>query len=45
LQERGVAKVQLLVRETNTKVVAFYQHLGFEVTPRVVLAKWLGNAR
>ena len=45
LQERGVAKVQLLVRETNTKVVAFYEHLGFEVTPRVVLAKWLGNAR
>jgi ribosomal protein S18 acetylase RimI-like enzyme len=45
LQLRGVVKVQLLVRETNTKVVAFYQHLGFEITPRVVLAKWLGNAR
>jgi ribosomal protein S18 acetylase RimI-like enzyme len=41
LKARGVAKVQLLVREANTKVVAFYQHLGFEVTPRVVLAKWL----
>jgi ribosomal protein S18 acetylase RimI-like enzyme len=45
LRERCVAKVQLLVRETNTEVVAFYEHLGFEVTPRVVLAKWLGNAR
>ena len=45
LRQRGVAKAQLLVRETNTKVVAFYEHLGFEVTPRVVLAKWLGNAR
>lgn len=44
LRERGVAKVQLLVRETNTKVVAFYEHLGFEVTPRVVMAKWLRNA-
>lgn len=44
LRHRGVAKVQLLVRETNTKVVAFYEHLGFEVTPRVVLAKWLRNA-
>lgn len=43
LRERGVAKVQLLVRETNTKVVAFYEHLGFEVTPRVVMAKWLRN--
>ena len=33
-----------MVRETNTEVVAFYQHLGFEVTPRVVLAKWLRDA-
>ncbi len=43
LRQRGVAKVQLLVRETNTEVVAFYEHLGFEVTPRVVLAKWLSD--
>jgi ribosomal protein S18 acetylase RimI-like enzyme len=41
LRQRGIAKVQLMVRETNTKVVAFYEHLRFEVTPRVVLAKWL----
>jgi ribosomal protein S18 acetylase RimI-like enzyme len=41
LQERGVGKVQLLVRETNTKVVAFYEHLGFEIAPRTVMAKWL----
>ncbi len=41
LRERGVVKVQLLVRETNTKVVAFYEHLGFEVSPRTVMAKWL----
>lgn len=44
LRQRGVAKVQLLVRETNTEVVGFYEHLGFEVTPRVVLAKWLHDA-
>jgi ribosomal protein S18 acetylase RimI-like enzyme len=43
LRQRGVAKVQLLVRETNASVVAFYEHLGFEVTPRVVLAKWLSD--
>jgi ribosomal protein S18 acetylase RimI-like enzyme len=43
LRQRGVAKVQLLVRETNTQVVAFYEHLGFEVAPRTVLAKWLRN--
>ena len=41
LRERDVVKVHLLVRETNTKVVAFYEHLGFEVTPRTVMAKWL----
>ncbi|MBV9785095.1 MAG: GNAT family acetyltransferase [Acidisphaera sp.] len=41
LRERGVVKAQLLVRETNTQVVAFYERLGFEVTPRVVMGKWL----
>ena len=41
LRERGVAKLQLLVRERNTGVVAFYEHLGFEVTPRIVMSKWL----
>jgi ribosomal protein S18 acetylase RimI-like enzyme len=41
LRQRNVLKVQLLVRETNTTVVSFYERLGFEVTPRVVMAKWL----
>ena len=41
LRQHGVAKVQLLVRDTNTKVVGFYEHLGFEVAPRVVMGKWL----
>jgi ribosomal protein S18 acetylase RimI-like enzyme len=41
LRQRGVLKVQLMVRETNTKVVSFYEHLGFEVSPRVLMAKWL----
>jgi len=44
LRERGVVKVQLLVRETNTKVIAFYEHFGFEVVPRTVMAKWLVEA-
>jgi ribosomal protein S18 acetylase RimI-like enzyme len=43
LRQRGVVKVQLLVRETNTKVVSFYEHLGFEVAPRVVMSRWLGE--
>ncbi|WP_337996076.1 GNAT family acetyltransferase [Oleispirillum naphthae] len=41
LRERGVVKAQLLVRETNAPVVAFYEGLGFEVAPRVVMGKWL----
>ncbi len=41
LRGRGVKKVQLLVRESNTKVVAFYEHLGFNLTPRVVMSRWL----
>jgi ribosomal protein S18 acetylase RimI-like enzyme len=41
LRQRRVLKVQLLVRETNTKVVSFYEHLGFEVMPRVVMSKRL----
>jgi ribosomal protein S18 acetylase RimI-like enzyme len=45
LRARGVQKVQLLVRETNTAVVGFYEHLGFEVAPRVVMSRWLGQTR
>lgn len=44
LRQRGVVKVQLLVRETNTKVISFYEHLGFDVAPRAVMAKWLIEA-
>ena len=44
LRRRGVVKAHLLVRETNTEVVSFYEHLGFEVTPRIVTSKWLGQA-
>lgn len=43
LRQRGVVKVQLMVRESNTKVVSFYERLGFEETPRVVMAKRLSG--
>ena len=43
LKERGVRKVMLLVRETNTQVVDFYGRLGFEAVPRVVMQKWLNG--
>lgn len=41
LRQKGMGKVQLLVRETNTSIVSFYEHLDYEQAPRVVMAKWL----
>jgi ribosomal protein S18 acetylase RimI-like enzyme len=44
LRQRDVMKAQLLVRETNTGVIPFYERMGYEVTPRVLLSKWLERA-
>jgi len=41
LRERGIAKVQLLVTETNKIVMPFYEGLGFDVSPRIVMSKRL----
>jgi ribosomal protein S18 acetylase RimI-like enzyme len=41
LRTAGMAKLQLLVRRENTGVAAFYQSLGFEEAPTIMLAKWL----
>lgn len=41
LRDRQIAKVQLMVRETNAAVTPFYAGLGFEETPRIIMAKWL----
>ena len=41
LRDRDVVKAQLLVREANAKVVSFYERVGFVVTPRLVMSKWL----
>jgi ribosomal protein S18 acetylase RimI-like enzyme len=41
LRDRKVAKVMLLVRDTNRQVVDFYNRIGFEAIPRVVMQKWL----
>ncbi len=43
LRQRKVVKVQLLVRETNTEVISFYERIGFDVVPRTIMAKWLTN--
>jgi ribosomal protein S18 acetylase RimI-like enzyme len=41
LAARGVPKVQLMVRETNEAVAAFYRRLGYEPMPRINMQKWL----
>ncbi|BBD10042.1 GNAT family acetyltransferase [Desulfovibrio ferrophilus] len=41
LKERGCPKVELMVRDTNTKVLEFYRHLGYSDEPVKVLGKRL----
>lgn len=41
LAARGIRKAMLMVRETNAEVASFYEHLGFETEPRIVMRKWL----
>jgi ribosomal protein S18 acetylase RimI-like enzyme len=41
LAARGVPKVELLVRDSNTRAVGFYQRLGYVQEPRALLAKRL----
>ncbi|MEO1786740.1 MAG: GNAT family acetyltransferase [Pseudomonadota bacterium] len=38
---RGVRKIQLMMRPANKTVASFYAASGYEVTPRLVMAKWL----
>jgi ribosomal protein S18 acetylase RimI-like enzyme len=45
LTRRGVPKAMLMVRETNRKVIGFYQRLGYAVEERVVMARWLKKPR
>jgi ribosomal protein S18 acetylase RimI-like enzyme len=41
LRDRGVPKVQLLVRATNTGVMGFYDRLGYETSEVRVMQRWL----
>jgi ribosomal protein S18 acetylase RimI-like enzyme len=41
LRERGIEKLQLMVRSDNSHVQAFYQSLGYLEQERIVYAKWL----
>ena len=41
LRERGIEKLQLLVRPDNRSVKNFYQSLGYSEQERIIYAKWL----
>lgn len=41
LAELGVRKVNLIIRDENRDVQAFYRRLGYAAEPRVVMARWL----
>jgi ribosomal protein S18 acetylase RimI-like enzyme len=41
LRERGVEKLQLMVRPDNKRVKDFYQSLGYSEQERIIYAKWL----
>jgi hypothetical protein len=43
LQQGAWSNPHLLVRETNTDAVSFYEHPGFETAPRTIMGKWLRN--
>lgn len=41
--ERGVRKLQLMIRPSNEVVREVYTRTGYSETPRLVMAKWLDN--
>jgi ribosomal protein S18 acetylase RimI-like enzyme len=41
LRDRHIRKIQLMVRETNLGVLAFYERIGYEQSPVVVMQRWL----
>ncbi len=43
LRERGIRKLQLMVRETNEGVIGFYERIGFERSPVTVMQRWLDD--
>ena len=41
LRERGIQKLQLMVRKDNAQVHAFYKSIGYYNQETVTFAKWL----
>src|SRR4051794_19768693 len=45
LHGRGMRKVELMIRNTNTEVTAFYTRLGYSEEPVTVMSRWLDGTR
>lgn len=41
LRNLGVPKLELLIRDTNAKVVNFYEALGYKKEPVITMSRWL----
>ncbi len=41
LSERGLPKVQLMIRESNVEVRDFYRRVGYQIEPRIVMSRRL----
>ena len=41
LQGQAIRKVELMIRDTNTEVTAFYARLGYRKEPVTVMSRWL----
>lgn len=39
----GIRKVELMIRENNDAVRAFYEKIGYAVEPRVIMSRWLAD--
>jgi ribosomal protein S18 acetylase RimI-like enzyme len=40
LRALGVPKLELLIRDTNAKVVKFYEALGYKTEPMITMSRW-----
>ncbi len=45
LRDRGVWKLNLVIRASNQPVIDFYRSLGYEAEERVNMSKWLDPSR
>jgi len=41
LRKRDVVKAQLMVRDSNTQAMGFYERIGYEHEEVAVLSRWL----